>query len=100
MAWESARALGGKTQSLYDKNEPKQNLVSNCGFGTTELTVLRPSGRVNNEFLHYITISRERMSENDEIVTRYMDDDAFQKTVFPLLAKEIYEDVLATAEKE
>jgi type I restriction enzyme, S subunit len=36
-----------------------QNLVSNCGFGTTELTVLRPSEKVDNEFLHYITTSRE-----------------------------------------
>jgi type I restriction enzyme, R subunit len=42
----------------------------------------------------------QRMSENDEIVTRYMDDAAFQKTVFPLLAKEIYDGILAGAEKE
>jgi type I restriction enzyme R subunit len=46
------------------------------------------------------SLMMQRMSENDEIVTRYMDDYAFQKTVFPLLAKEIYEGVLAAAEKE
>jgi type I restriction enzyme R subunit len=33
----------------------------------------------------------QRMAENDEIVTRYMDDDLFQKTAFPILAREIYE---------
>jgi len=32
----------------------------------------------------------QRMAENDEIVTRYMDDLEFQKTVFPVLAKDIY----------
>jgi type I restriction enzyme R subunit len=42
----------------------------------------------------------QRMSENDEIVTRYMDDEAFQKTVFPLLAKEIYEGILTATEKK
>lgn len=36
------------------------------------------------------SIMMQRMSENDEIVTRYMDDDDFQKAVFPILAKEIY----------
>ncbi len=40
----------------------------------------------------------QRMSENDKIVTRYMDDYEFQKTVFPILAKEIYENVLAGKE--
>ena len=35
----------------------------------------------------------QRMSENDEIVTRYIDDAAFQQVVFPLLAKRIYEDI-------
>jgi type I restriction enzyme R subunit len=40
------------------------------------------------------SLMMQRMSENDGIVTRYMDDEAFQKTVFPLLAKEIYENIL------
>ena len=35
----------------------------------------------------------QRMSENDKIVTRYMDDEEFRKVVFPLLAKQIYKDV-------
>ena len=37
----------------------------------------------------------QRISDNDEIVTRYMDDIEFQETVFPLLAKEIYEKIVA-----
>src|SRR3712207_3324622 len=32
----------------------------------------------------------QRMSENDEIVSRYMDDQDFQNAIFPLLAKEIF----------
>lgn len=32
----------------------------------------------------------QRMAENDGIVTRYMDDTDFQKTIFPILAREIY----------
>jgi type I restriction enzyme R subunit len=32
----------------------------------------------------------QRMSENDEIVSRYMDDPEFQNEIFPLLAKEIF----------
>jgi len=36
----------------------------------------------------------QRMAENDGIVTRYMDDSSFQKTIFPILAKEIYKSVL------
>ena len=35
----------------------------------------------------------QRMSDNDDIVTRYMDDKDFQDAVFPLLAKEIYEKI-------
>jgi len=31
----------------------------------------------------------QRMSDNDNIVTRYMDDKEFQEIVFPVLAKEI-----------
>jgi type I restriction enzyme R subunit len=40
----------------------------------------------------------QQMSENDEIVTRYIDDTAFQQVVYPLLAKRIYEDITAAAE--
>ena len=32
----------------------------------------------------------QRMSENDEIVSRYMDDHEFQNEIFPLLAREIF----------
>jgi type I restriction enzyme R subunit len=35
----------------------------------------------------------QRMAENDAIVTRYMADDAFQSTVFGVLAREIFESV-------
>ncbi|MBS3964876.1 MAG: hypothetical protein KGZ80_10365 [Methylomonas sp.] len=37
----------------------------------------------------------QRMAENDQIVTRYMDDGEFQRTAFPILAKEIFEAVRA-----
>jgi len=37
----------------------------------------------------------QRMAENDKIVTRYMDDGEFQRTAFPILAKEIFETVHA-----
>jgi len=40
----------------------------------------------------------QRMSENDGIVTRYMDDGNFQKTIFPILAKEIYKAILGKQE--
>jgi len=36
----------------------------------------------------------QRMSDNDEIVTKYMDDKEFQETVFPILAREIYEEIV------
>ena len=35
----------------------------------------------------------QRMAENDEIVSRYMDDREFQSTIFPLLAKDIFETI-------
>ena len=35
----------------------------------------------------------QRMAENDKIVTRYMDDEAFQRAAFPILAKEIFDTV-------
>ena len=35
----------------------------------------------------------ERMAENDKIVTRYMADQAFQGSAFPILAREIFEAV-------
>lgn len=37
----------------------------------------------------------QRMVENDKIVTRYVDDFDFQRTAFPILAKEIFEAVRA-----
>lgn len=41
----------------------------------------------------------QRMADNDGIVTRYMDDMDFQKTILPILAKDIYRSVLGTAAK-
>ena len=35
----------------------------------------------------------QRMSDNDKIVTRYMDDQDFQNLAFPILAKEIFETI-------
>jgi type I restriction enzyme R subunit len=40
----------------------------------------------------------QRMSENDKIVTRYMDDQEFQNASFPILAKEIFDAVHAAEE--
>jgi len=43
----------------------------------------------------------ERMTDNDKIVTRYMADNDFQGTAFPILAKEIFEATRArTAENK
>ncbi|MHB9117089.1 MAG: type I restriction endonuclease subunit R [Burkholderiales bacterium] len=42
----------------------------------------------------------QRMSENDRIVTRYMDDVDFQRTAFPILAREIFEAVRAKQSPE
>lgn len=39
----------------------------------------------------------ERMTENDEIVTRYMADQGFQGAAFPILAREIFEAVRSKA---
>jgi type I restriction enzyme R subunit len=44
------------------------------------------------------SLMMQRMAENDEIVTRYMDDSSFQKTIFPILAKEIYKTILEKQE--
>ncbi|MBU3918093.1 type I restriction endonuclease subunit R, partial [bacterium] len=44
------------------------------------------------------SLMMQRIAENDGIVTRYMDDSSFQKTIFPILAKEIYKSVLETQE--
>ncbi|MFW6106948.1 MAG: type I restriction endonuclease subunit R, partial [bacterium] len=35
----------------------------------------------------------QRMSENDEIVTRYMDDQEFQDTAFSVLTRDIYDSI-------
>lgn len=40
----------------------------------------------------------QRMADNDEIVTRYMDDQEFQNLAFPILAKEIFETIRAKDE--
>ena len=46
------------------------------------------------------SLMMQRMSENDYIVSRYMDDAEFRKAIYPILAKEIYKGVLsAPAEK-
>ena len=42
----------------------------------------------------------QRMAENDKIVTRYMDDGEFQRTAFPILAKEIFEAVHASQKSD
>jgi type I restriction enzyme R subunit len=39
----------------------------------------------------------DRMAENDEIVTRYMNEREFQASAFPILAREIFEAVRATS---
>ncbi len=39
----------------------------------------------------------ERLGKNNEIVTRYMDDDQFRATAFPFIAKAIYEAARANA---
>jgi len=44
------------------------------------------------------SLMMQRMSENDSIVTRYMDDSNFQKAIFPILAKEIYKSILEKQE--
>ncbi len=44
------------------------------------------------------SLMMQRMAENDGIVTRYMDDSSFQKTIFPILAKEIYRSILEKQE--
>ena len=37
----------------------------------------------------------QRMTENDKIVTRYMDDGDFQRVAFPILAREIFDAIRA-----
>ncbi len=44
------------------------------------------------------SLMMQRMAENDVIVTRYMDDSSFQKTIYPILAKEIYRSILEKQE--
>lgn len=39
------------------------------------------------------SLMMQRMSENDEIVTRYMDDADFQKAIFSILSKHIYSEI-------
>jgi type I restriction enzyme R subunit len=42
----------------------------------------------------------QRLGENDEIVTRYMEDGAFQGAAYPILAKEIFETIKANAARK
>lgn len=42
----------------------------------------------------------QRMGENDKIVTRYMDDKAFESVAFAVLSKVIYESIPAVGEQE
>ena len=35
----------------------------------------------------------ERMSENDQIATRYLSDETFRSLALPILAQEIFEDL-------
>lgn len=42
----------------------------------------------------------QRMGENDKIVTRYMDDKAFESVAFAVLSKVIYESIPAAGEEE
>ncbi|MBS1787184.1 MAG: putative DNA binding domain-containing protein [Acidobacteria bacterium] len=42
----------------------------------------------------------ERLGENDDIVTRYMEDGAFQGAAFPILAKEIFDKIQANAGRQ
>ncbi len=45
------------------------------------------------------TLMIQRIADNDEIVTKYMDDKEFQEAVFPILAKEIYEKITVVNEE-
>ena len=44
------------------------------------------------------TLMIQRLSENDRIVTRYMDDPVFQNTAFPILAEAIFDTIRARNE--
>jgi len=41
----------------------------------------------------------ERMGENDKIVTRYMSDQEFQGSAFPILAREILNSIKAAEDE-
>ena len=41
----------------------------------------------------------QRMSENDRIVMRYMEDEEFQESIFPILARDIFEAVRAKSDE-
>ena len=42
----------------------------------------------------------DRVAENDRIVTRYMADQEFQGTAFPILAREIFEAIRSKDERD
>jgi type I restriction enzyme R subunit len=39
----------------------------------------------------------QRLGENDDIVTRYMEDSAFQNAALSILAKQVFEEIRAKA---
>ena len=79
---------------VFEFKEVKRNF----SFGEIGniLGAMRKAGKLKNIGKKAIieSLMMQRMSENDGIVTRYMDDRNFRKTVFPILAKEIYKSVL------
>jgi len=42
----------------------------------------------------------QRMSDNDKIVTRYMDDNEFESAAFSVLSKAIYEAILPSTQDQ
>jgi type I restriction enzyme R subunit len=42
----------------------------------------------------------ERLAENDQIVSRYLADDEFQASAFPILAREIFDDIRAQLKQQ
>jgi len=41
----------------------------------------------------------QRLTDNDKIVTRYMEDQQFQDSAFPILSKEIFDSIRATVQE-
>ena len=62
-------------------------------FSLSDVTQIFKKPRTHEE-----SLMMQRITENDDIVTKYMDDSNFQKTIFPILAKEIYKSILEKQE--